>query len=243
MLRALHSEYVKLTTRKINFWSFAILITGAIYGPLVLLWMLSSTPLDSEASGTIYLSVYAGGQITVILGIMFGATFYGRDLSTKMLIHDCISLKTRTQYFIAKIIISALYMLILTIIGSIIVQLFSLIAGVEFNWLNDLALLRYIILAPVLCSIIGLGFTALTGKAVIIVFIFSFLMPFVEQIMSVSGNRIMGKIVDNAALFHSLSYLTEGNMGDVVKEMIIILSWVSVAIITGMIANKIRAMR
>lgn len=112
MINAIKSETIKLLSLR-STWIYAILLTGALYGPVALISFFSQSeaPADWE-------TVTAGGMIFCTIAIVFMGSTIANELETRMYAHAFLTQNSRSLWLTARYLVNAIFLALCYLVGT-----------------------------------------------------------------------------------------------------------------------------
>ncbi|MDO4761748.1 MAG: ABC transporter permease [Corynebacterium sp.] len=185
---ALRSETIKLTSLR-STWIYAILLTGTLYGPLVLIGLLT----NSEEAITLK-DLTSGAPIFAIVTVAFiGASIAG-TIEERMHIHAFLTQPTRHLWLIARIVVSTIFIALNFIIGFALALLATTILvdnPYDFSSTADLNInLLFILIAGVLAG----GLAVVSRSKILAIVIPISLVLIISQLIQIAASQISALI-------------------------------------------------
>ncbi|AER68424.1 ABC transporter permease [Corynebacterium pseudotuberculosis] len=184
MINALRSEITKLLTLR-STWVWAILLTGSLYGPVVLIGLFSG-----EASDYDWGFALPGAMIFVMLAVSFSASAMAGEFNDRMHAQAFLTQPRRSLWFNARTLVISGFLLINYLVGVGLIYLVFLVFP-KITLVNEKTVL--ILVDGVLFlvfSFIAIGVAALTRNRVAAMAVPLAWFLAIERLITVAASQI-----------------------------------------------------
>ncbi|HIW95462.1 MAG TPA: ABC transporter permease [Candidatus Corynebacterium gallistercoris] len=240
-MNALKSEFTKLASVRSTL-IYAILLTGALYGPVVLKGLLDQ-PSDTPTGWS---DLLLGAPIFQMIVIIMAASFTGGEIKNRMNAQAFLTQSHRMNWLVAKMIVLAFYTLGTLLLGVALAVGAASVLGVNMGFgLEQQYLTTSLVTFPLLVMA-AVGITALLRSQVAGIALPILLMLVVEPLLQTAANSIsvlrpLAAIMPNSILTN-LSYGVDvhPHAASGSAAVLVLVGWLIATVAAGLWSNATR---
>ncbi|MDC7103005.1 ABC transporter permease [Corynebacterium falsenii] len=244
-MNALRSEITKLTSVR-STWIYLILLTGALYGPVVLLGVFGEAS-NGPARG--WGSLLQGAQIFQMIAIIMAGSWVGSDIKHNMNAHAFLTQPRRSNWLVAKMVVAGLFTFSAFVVGCALAWVAATVVGIDVDAGEGLGFLTTAAIGYPLWAVATVGLAALVRSQVAAISLPLVWILVLEPLInkgaeSVSAIRPLATILPNSTMVN-ISYdnavFDHASLG--VAGIVVLLAWLGALIGIGLWANASRDVR
>ncbi|MGP5658732.1 ABC transporter permease [Corynebacterium falsenii] len=244
-MNALRSEITKLTSVR-STWIYLILLTGALYGSVVLLGVFGEAS-NGPARG--WDSLLQGAQIFQMIAIIMAGSWVGSDIKHNMNAHAFLTQPRRSNWLVAKMVVVGLFTFSAFVVGCALAWVAATVVGIDVDAGEGLGYLTTTAIGFPLWAVATVGLAALVRSQVAAISLPLVWILVLEPLIntgagSVSAIRPLATILPNSTMVNVaydnaiFEHASLGAMG-----IIVLIAWLGALITIGLWANTSRDVR
>ncbi|MEJ6018711.1 ABC transporter permease [Corynebacterium sp. H113] len=252
LVNALKAESTKMVSLR-STWVWMILLTGSLYGPLILVGLLgkSGTQVDWEM-------LLVGAMIFSLMAVSYAGSSIAAEYSEKMYAHAFLSQDRRSYWLIARSLLIIVFIAINAIVGGFLAWVVvAVLPKPEFVG-GDITQVWALSMMTLMFSIIAMWCAVLTRSRVVAVAVPLVWMIVVEQLLSAAAGSDIGRmfwLVGPGTRTTQIAGVLGGHGNDMEVgwhamqiqplwfNVAVVLAWIGVAIATSFLVNARRDVR